>query len=80
MHDLRVIAYNDVYHEELLRRSEYARLAQAVADQPASGFNMYRTVGQRLVSWGEALQRANAHRVDAAFPDRRLRTGELTGV
>lgn len=68
------------HHDELLRRSEYARLAQAVSDRPASGLNIYRVIGQRLVDWGETLQRVNAHREAVAFADRRLRTGEIPGA
>jgi predicted solute-binding protein len=80
MQDLRVVAYNTVYHSELLRRSEYARLARAVSSQSASGVNLYRLVGERLVHWGEALQRANAHREAVAYPDRHLRTGEIAAL
>ena len=81
MIDHRIIAYDlTVDHTERLRQSEYARLAQALDARQPTGFNLYRVVGERLTSWGEALQRANAHREAFAQPDRRVRTGELPAV
>jgi hypothetical protein len=80
MQEPRNAIYNTVYHDELLRRSEYARLVDAVTTHQSSGFNLYRVVGQRLVNWGEALQQANAQRELYAAPDCRLRTGEIQAV
>jgi len=81
MIDHRIITYDATLdHAERLRHSEYARLAQALEAQQPSGFNLYRVVGERLLSWGEALKRADAHREAVAHPDRRVRTSELPAV
>lgn len=54
-----------------------SRLAHALEVKQPSGFNLYRVVGERLVSWGEALKLAETHREAVTHPDRRVRTGEL---
>lgn len=67
-------------HTERLRASEYARLARALETRQPSGFNLYRVVGERLVSWGEALKQAEAHRDAVTAPNRRVRTSELPAL
>lgn len=78
MQEINRIAIHENYHEQLLRRSEAARLAQAV--DAGHGLSLYRLVGQRLVNWGEMLQQANARRAATLQTDYRLHTSELPSV
>jgi hypothetical protein len=81
MFDYRIAPYPVTFdHNERLRASEYARLAQTLETRQPSGFNLYRLVGERLVSWGETLKQAEAHREAVTAPNRRVRTSELPAL
>lgn len=80
MQDLHVYEYGPQYHSDLLRRSEYARLAQALRDEKTTGTRIYQLAGQRLLKWGEALQRVAGDRDPVTVSDSRVRTSELPAV